>query len=102
MADLEWQPAVRYLQPEEAGINRFAFVIHPLNVKFIHNHKAFRWTRYLPDSIVERVAAYMPPMYLSRITGGQSPTTGQRIEGHLITLGSHAAPDDEPRRAVHL
>ncbi len=88
MADLDWQPAVRYLQPEEAGINRFAFVIHPLNIKFIHNHKAFRWTRYLPDSIVERVAAYMPPMYLSRITGGQSPTTGQRIEGHLITLAA--------------
>jgi predicted amino acid dehydrogenase len=27
-------------------------------------------------------------MYLSRITGGQSPTTGQRIEGHLISLAA--------------
>jgi len=27
-------------------------------------------------------------MYLSRITGGVSPTTGQRIEGHLITLAA--------------
>jgi predicted amino acid dehydrogenase len=88
LADLEWQPAIRYLQPEEAGINRFAFVIHPLNVKFIHNHKLFRWTRYLPDEIVEAVAAYIPPLYLSRIIGGQSPTTGQRIEGHLISLGA--------------
>lgn len=88
LADLDWQPAIRYLQPDEAGINRFAFVIHPLNVKFIHNHKLFRWTRYLPDEIVETVAAYIPPLYLSRITGGQSPTTGQRIEGHLISLGA--------------
>ena len=48
----------------------------------------FRWTRYLPDNLVEAVAAYMPPMYLSRITGGQSPTTGQRIEGYLYTLGA--------------
>jgi predicted amino acid dehydrogenase len=88
MADLDWTPAVRYLQPGEAGINRFAFVIHPLSLRFIHNHKAFRWTKYLPDDVVEAVAAYIQPMYLSRITGGVSPTTGQRIEGHLISLGA--------------
>ena len=88
LADIEWLPAIRYLQPAEANINRFAFVIHPLNVGFIHNHKMFHWTRYLPDELVERVAAYFPPIYLSRITGGQSPTTGQRIEGHLISLAA--------------
>lgn len=88
LADIEWSPAIRYLQPGEAGVNKFAFVIHPLNIKFIHQHPAFRWTRYLPDEVVEAVAAYLPPMYLSRIKGGQSPTTGQRIEGHLITLGA--------------
>lgn len=88
IADITWTPAIRYLQPEEAGINRFAFVIHPLNVKFIHKSPLFGWTRYLPNELVERVAAYLPPMYLSRITGGQSPTTGQRIEGYLFTLGS--------------
>ncbi len=88
MADLDWTPAVRYLQPGEAGINRFAFVIHPLSIRFIHNDKRFRWTKVLPDELVERTAAYIPPMYLSRITGGVSPTTGQRIEGHLITLAA--------------
>lgn len=88
MADLDWTPAVRYLQPDEVGINRFAFVIHPLSIRFIHNDKRFRWTKYLPDELVERSAAYIPPMYLSRITGGVSPTTGQRIEGHLITLAA--------------
>jgi predicted amino acid dehydrogenase len=88
LANIEWSPAIRYLQPQEAHINRFAFVIHPLNVGFIHKHKLFGWTRYLPDELVERVAAYFPPLYLSRITGGQSPATGQRIEGHLITLAA--------------
>ena len=88
MADIQWTPGVRYLQPEEAGINRFSFVIHPLNVGFIHSHPTFRWTKYLPDDLVERIAAYMPPMYVSRITGGKSPTTGQRIEGYLYTLGA--------------
>jgi predicted amino acid dehydrogenase len=88
MADLDWMPAVRYLQPGEAGINRFAFVIHPLSIKFIHNDKRFRWTKVLPDDLVESFSARIPPMYLSRITGGVSPTTGQRIEGHLISLGA--------------
>jgi predicted amino acid dehydrogenase len=88
MADIQWTPAVRYLQPEEAGINRFAFLIHPLNIEFIHKHKYFWWTRYLPDNLVEPIAAYMPPMYLSRIVGGVSEATGQRIEGILITLAA--------------
>lgn len=61
LAGIHWQPAIHYLQPEEAAVNRFAFVIHPLSVSFIHKHKLFRWTRYLPNELVERVAAYMPP-----------------------------------------
>jgi predicted amino acid dehydrogenase len=88
LADWDWKPAIRYLQPEEAGINRFAFVIHPLDMRFIHSHPWFRWTRYLPDRLVEAFAAYIPPLYISRITGGKSPSTGQRIEGHLIALGA--------------
>jgi predicted amino acid dehydrogenase len=88
IANLDWKPEVRYLQPEESGINRFAFVIHPLEVSFIHKHRLFRWTRYLPDSLVESVAAWIPPIYLSKIRGGKSPTTGQRVEGYLFSLGA--------------
>ncbi len=100
MADLDWTPAVRYLQPGEAGINRFAFVIHPLSIKFIHNDKRFRWTKFLPDELVETFSARIPPFYLSRITGGVSPTTGQRIEGHLISLG--ATPRQMMKRGERL
>ena len=99
MADLQWAPMVRYLQPEEAGINRFSFVIHPLNVSFVHHHKWFRWTRFLPDELVEAVAAFFPPLYLSAITGGRSPTTGQRIEGYLYSLG--ATPRQMMRHDEH-
>jgi predicted amino acid dehydrogenase len=88
IAGFDWNPDIRYLQAEEAGINRFAFVIHPLDVSFIHKHRFFQWTRYLPDSLVEAVAAFIPPLYLSRIRGGQSPTTGQRVEGILLSLGA--------------
>lgn len=96
MADLSWHPAVQYLQPEEASINRFAFVIHPLSLRFIRSDRRFRWTRYLPGRLVEFFAAHLPPLYISRITGGQSPATGQRIEGYLISLG--ATPREMMRR----
>ncbi len=95
LANMDWKPDIRYLQPGEVGVNRFAFVIHPLNVNFIHHHKFFGWTRFLPDSLVELVAAWMPPIYLSRITGGVSPVTGQRIEGYLYSLGA------TPRQMMH-
>jgi predicted amino acid dehydrogenase len=88
IATLDWAPDIRYLQPEDVGINRFAFVIHPLDIRFIHNHPLFRWTRYLPDGLVEPIAAYIPPLYVSRITGGKSPSTGQKIEGYLFALGA--------------
>ncbi|MGL4650070.1 MAG: serine carboxypeptidase, partial [Caldilineaceae bacterium] len=88
MADIHWSPAVRYLQADEAGINRFAFLIHPLNLKFIHNDPNKGWTRYLPDALVEQTAAYMSPMYCSTIKGAVSEATGQRVEGFLITLGA--------------
>ncbi len=88
MAGLDWTPHIRYLRADEVGINRFAFVIHPLDVRFIHQNKMFRWTKYLPDELVEKAAAYMPPVYLSKITGAQSPTTGQRVEGYLYSLGA--------------
>lgn len=87
MADLDWHPAICCLQPEEAELHRFAFVIHPLSLRFVHAHPWFRWTRYLPDPLVERVAAYIPPLYISRVKGIRSAATGQRVEGLLLSLG---------------
>ena len=73
---------------QEQRVHRFAFVIHPLSVRFIHKHPAFRWTRFLPDALVEAVSAWMPPFQISTIRGGRSPLTGQRIEGFLYSLGA--------------
>jgi predicted amino acid dehydrogenase len=100
IADIDWHPHIRYLRPEDAEVNRFAFVIHPLDVGFIHANPMFRWTRVVPDAITERIAARIPPLYLSRITGGRSPTSGQRIEGYLLTLG--ATPRQMMRRDERL
>jgi predicted amino acid dehydrogenase len=78
----------RRVQPEEAGPNRFAFVIHPLNVGALRKHPLFRWARSLPDGLLEPLAARLPPFFVSRVTGARSPRTGQRIEGDLIALGA--------------
>jgi predicted amino acid dehydrogenase len=88
IARLDWAPSIRYLRPEEAEVNKFAFVIHPLDVSFIHKDKKFAWTRFLPPPLVESVAAYLPPLFMSRITGARSAATGQRVEGYLMSLGA--------------
>ena len=73
------------MAPDES-VHRFAFVLHPLSLAYIHKH--YRWTRLLPDTWVEAAAARMPPMLLARATGGRSPATGQRIEGLIFSLGA--------------
>ena len=88
IADLDWIPGIRYLQAEEADVNRFAFVIHPLSVRMIKAHPHFRWARVLPDGLVEWAASLMPPLYVSTVTGAVSPATGQKVEGFLYTLGA--------------
>ncbi len=82
---------------EQEGINRFAFVIHPLSLENIHKH--YRWTRLLPEALVEALAARMPPRYLCPMTGGRSMANGQRIEGFLFTLG--ATPRQIMGRSEH-
>jgi predicted amino acid dehydrogenase len=98
IADLDWRPGIEYLQPAERDLRRFAFAIHPLSVRMISRHPWFRWTRILPDGLVERAAARLPPMFYSKVTGACSPATGQRVEGYLYTLG--ATPRMMMRRGV--
>lgn len=72
---------------EAAGVRRFAFVIHPLSLRFIHNHPGLHWTRWLPNRVVERLAAHLPPLFVSRVTGMRSKSTGRSVEGYLYALG---------------
>ncbi len=96
MADLVWKPKILHLREDEGKVNRFAFVIHPLSPRYIYKDKRLRVLRFLPEKLVERLVAEIPPMYLSRITGAVSPATGQRVEGVLLTLG--ATPRELMRR----
>jgi predicted amino acid dehydrogenase len=95
VARCELQPQITTLN-EPRPVDRFAFVIHPLSVKDIFFHPLPRRLRFLPKRLIEWVAAYVWPLYLSRITGVRSPATGKEIEGILITLG--ATPRELMRR----
>lgn len=72
----------------DTSTNRFAFVVHPLDLSYIYRHPRFGWTKYLPGRIVEEIGAWLPPLYLGQITGGEFPITGQKILGFLYTLGA--------------
>jgi predicted amino acid dehydrogenase len=70
------------------GANRFAFILHPLTIDYLAHHPRYRWTRHLPRGLVEATAAYMPAARVGRVTGGISPTTGQRVAGFIYALGA--------------
>jgi predicted amino acid dehydrogenase len=90
-----WEPAVQQLD-ERRKKPSFAFVVHPLQVEHIFLHPRFRFARYLPRRLVEWVAAFLPPLYLSRIRGIRSQATGEEIEGMLLSLT--ATPREMLRR----
>jgi predicted amino acid dehydrogenase len=89
-----WGATVQALNPRPRP--KFAFVIHPLRTSLIANDPRFRWTRHLPQRLVEVVAAQIPPLYLSRIRGIRSAATGEEAEGILLTLGT--TPKEMMRR----
>jgi predicted amino acid dehydrogenase len=67
---------------------RFAFVLHPLTVDYLGNHPSLTWTRRVPRKLMENVAAYAPARCVGKVTGGRSPTTGQKIDGLIYALGA--------------
>ncbi|MCG8352931.1 MAG: serine carboxypeptidase [Chloroflexales bacterium] len=81
-----WEPTIQH--PNPLPKPKFAFVIHPLRTSLIANDPRFAFTRHLPPRLIERVAAYIPPLYLSRIRGIRSTHTNEEAEGILLTLGT--------------
>lgn len=95
VARSELEPHITILN-EPRDVARFSFVIHPLSVNFIFNHPQLKYLRFLPKRLIERLMANIRPLYLSRITGIRSPSTGKEVEGYLIGLG--ATPRELMRR----
>jgi predicted amino acid dehydrogenase len=81
-----WGATVQELNPRPRP--KFAFVIHPLRTSMVANDPRFRWTRFLPERLVELGAAQIPPIYLSKIRGIRSKATGEEAEGLLFSIGT--------------
>lgn len=94
LAQSGWQPTIQHLNPTNKV--SFAFVVHPLQTRHLLRHPRFRFARYLPERLVEWIAAYSPPLYLSRIRGIRSKATGKEVEGILLSLA--ATPREMMRR----
>ncbi|GBF32035.1 acetylornithine aminotransferase [Desulfocucumis palustris] len=62
-------------------MEKFAFIIHPLEVKDVA--RKFAFTRYLPEHVVENVFRLVPPMKVSDITGISTPHS--QAEGWFVT-----------------
>ena len=64
-------------------MNRFAFIIHPLDAKDIA--RKYPWAKWLPGKWVESFAAKKSPYVMSHVTGIES-ITGAKTEGWFIAL----------------
>jgi len=85
LADLHWQPTIRYLQPEEARLSKFAYVTQPADAN--HLRQTYRWTNYVPQSLLTRTAAHIPPVFAGRVRKIVSKRTDQTAEASLLMLG---------------
>ena len=94
LADIRWQPTIRYLQPEEARTSKFAYVTQPTDVQ--HLQQTYRWTRYVPQRLLKRTAAHIPPVFIGRVREITSTHTQQNAEASLLMLGG--TPDEFAQR----
>lgn len=82
-------PKMVYPFEPDKRVNRFAYLVHPLDQSYFQKVKAFEMIASVsPRSmdVVEKLAAYSPPFVYSRVRGVKSPT-GVEAEGWLITIG---------------
>lgn len=83
---MDWQaydckeiPIIR--ERGEANMNRFAFIVHPLDCSDVA--RKFNFTRYMPDALVEQALKLLPPIKISSITGIRSPVA--ETEGIFVS-----------------
>jgi len=77
-------------------MDNFAFIIHPIDPRRDVRRKYPLLGVFLPESLVNFLSGYWPPVYISHITGIRSAATGKEIEGWFV-----ACPYT-PRRMVTL
>ena len=89
ISEMEMEPRIIYPGGKEHRVNRFAYIVYPLNQAFLKKLKPIEVvSEVAPGAMdtVEKVMAYAPPLVYSPVTGITSPT-GVKAEGWLIGLG---------------
>ncbi len=85
LAELEWQPTITYIQPEQTAVNRFGYITQPNNVSEIRQKMPI--ARYLPKAFIDRTAVHIPPVFKGRITNIHAAGKKHTAIGELISLG---------------
>ena len=93
ISELEMEPRILYPSGKPRRINRFAYIVYPINQEFLKKLKPIEVVSEIaPGAMdtVEKVMAYAPPFLYSKVTGIKS-NTGVEAEGWLIGLGETPA-----------
>ena len=67
-------------------MDSFAFIIHPIDTKRDVARKYPLLGKVLPESAIDFISRFWPPVMISHVTGARSETTGKEIEGWLIAV----------------
>jgi predicted amino acid dehydrogenase len=89
ISDMEMEPRIIYPGGKPRRVNRFAYIVYPLDQAFLKKLKPIEvMADVAPGAMdtIEKVMAYAPPFVYSRVTGIKS-NTGVEAEGWLIGLG---------------
>ncbi len=72
-------------------MDKFAFIIHPIDPKRDVSRKFPLLGKIFSPSQINYLCKFFPPVHLSKVTGISSAATGKEIEGYLIACPLTAA-----------
>lgn len=87
---------VRILPINSVPDYRYAFLVHPRNIKDVY--RKYPFLAVLPENITLRFLRHYWPVTVSKITGLNSRITGKEIPGFIITIPLTARQMMEDRR----
>lgn len=83
------KPTYHKFQESEQKVDKFAFVIHPLQVEDLFIHPALQTLKKsgpILKNAIENLVTYLPGAKYGKITGVVSEATGKEIEGIIYTI----------------
>jgi len=89
ISEMEMEPRILYPEGKPHRVNRFAYLVYPLDQEFLKKLKPIEVVaEAAPGAMgtVEKMMAYAPPFVYSPVTGIESKT-GVKAKGWLIGLG---------------